>query len=380
VDLLMFWFIALSIAVLAALLISAPLFMAGEVVSNASANDAEVYRDQISEIDRDEKSGLIAAGEAVQARAEIARRLIAASEQEAADAPAGNLRRPAALLLVAFLCLVLPAGGSLLYARMGSPNEPDQPLAERMQSPRPDINILIAKMENHLAESPEDGKGWELLAPIYMRQMRADDAAMAYRNTIKYLGESGARWGALGETLAAAAQGQVTKDARTAFEKALSLDAGDPRARFYLALADAQAGQLDKAKAEFESLAKDSPPDAPWQDVLKAQIAQIAADKAGAKAPGNPDAADIAAANGLNSEDRAQMIRTMVETLDERLKTDPNNFEGWMRLVRSYSVLGERDKAAAAVKRGLAAFPAASDNGKAILALAKDLGIEGVAP
>jgi cytochrome c-type biogenesis protein CcmH len=376
----MFWFIALSIAVLAALLISAPLFMAGAAESPAFSNDAEVYRDQIAEIDRDEKSGLIGASEAVQARAEIARRLIAVSEQGSAQAPARSLKRPVALVIVAFLCLVLPAGGSLLYARMGNPDEPDQPLAERMQSPRPDINILIAKMENHLVDSPEDGKGWELLAPIYMRQMRAADAANAYRNAIRYLGETGARWGALGETLAAAAQGQVTKDARTAFEKALSLDPSDPRARFYVALADAQAGQLDKAKSEFEALAKDSPADAPWQDVLKAQIAQIAADKANAKAPGNPNAADIAAANGLNSEDRAQMIRTMVETLDERLKTDPNNFDGWMRLIRSYSVLGERDKAADAVKRGLAAFPAASDNGKAILALAKDLGIEGVAP
>lgn len=371
----MFWFIALSIAVLAAFLVSVPLLKAAKAASTGFSNDAEVYRDQLSEVDRDEQSGLIDAGEARQARAEIARRLIAASEGQGRER-AGNLKRPAALILALAVCVVVPVGGALVYARMGSPDEPDQPLAERMTSAKPDINILIAKTENHLADHPTDGRGWELLAPIYMRMMRADDAANAYRNAIKYLGDNAQLYGALGETLTAAAQGQVTKDAKEAFAKALTLDAGDPRSRFYVALADAQGGALDKALTEFSALAKDSPRDAPWQGVLQAQIERINAAKSeNAKAPGNPDAADVAAASQLNSDDRAQMIRTMVETLDERLKTDPKNFEGWMRLIRSYAVLGEADKAQDALKRGLAAFPADSDNGKAILALAKQLGL-----
>jgi cytochrome c-type biogenesis protein CcmH len=370
----MFWFVALAMAVLAALLISAPLFRPRKADPDSS-NDAEVYRDQLSEIERDEKAGLIDADQSRQARAEIARRLIAASER-VAEGRSHDLKRAAALTLALFLCLVLPIGGFAIYQRLGSPAEPDEPLAERMRSADPDINILIAKTEDHLAANPTDGRGWELLAPIYMRRMRADDAANAYRNAIKYLGENPGRWGALGEALAAAQDGRVTKDARAAFEKALSLDPGDPRSRFYVALADAQDGALDKALAEFNALAKDSPTDAPWQGVLKAQIDQInAAKTANAKAPGNPDAADIAAASQLNDQDRMQMIRIMVETLDERLKTDPDNFEGWMRLIRSYTVLGQPDEAADAVKRGLKAFPVDSDNGKAIVALAKQLGV-----
>ena len=371
----MFWFIALSIAVLAAILISVPLFRTDKAEPGSLANDAEVYRDQLNEVDRDQGSGLIGDEEARQARTEIARRLIAVSQDDVSGKPAG-FGRTGALILVLFLCLLVPAGGTLLYNRMGSPEESDQPLAARMSSAEPDINILIAKTENHLAANPTDGKGWELLAPIYMRQMRAEDAANAYRNAIKYTGENALLYGALGETLAAAAQGQVTKDSRAAFDKALQLDPFDPRSRFYIALADAQGGQFDKALAEFNALAKDSPKDAPWQGVLQAQIEKInAAKDQNAKAPGNPDAAAVEAAAGLNDADRAQMIRTMVETLDARLKADPANFEGWMRLIRSYTVLGEPDQAADAVKRGLGAFPAASENGKAILALAKELGL-----
>jgi cytochrome c-type biogenesis protein CcmH len=371
----MFLICALLVAVLAALIIALPLFRAGGAIVPAAANDAEVYRDQLGEVDRDQKSGLINQEEATQARAEIARRLIAASESAASRAtPASG--RATALGLALFLCLFLPAAAYMLYSRMGSPMEPDQPLMARFASRTPDINILIAKTEAHLASHPDDGTAWELLAPIYMRGMRADQAANAWKNAIRTLGPNADRFGSFGEALAAQAQGQITKEARDAFEQALKLEPKNPRSRFYIALADAQAGAFDKALAEMNALKRESPPDAPWQDVVDAQIDQITAAKNGTgNTLGNPNQGDIEAAAGMNSEDRMQMIRTMVEGLDARLTDDPNNFEGWMRLVRSYGVLKEPEKAADALKRALLAFPATSDNGKALLALAKDMGI-----
>jgi cytochrome c-type biogenesis protein CcmH len=370
----MFWIVAFAIAVLAALFTSLPLLRRSARDDGVGANDVRVYRDQLDELVRDEQSGLIDPGQAAQAKAEIARRLIGASEAEVQQGR--HMNRTVAVAVALFLCLLLPAGGALVYARMGSPDEADQPLAARMNSPEPDINILIAKTEAHLAANPTDGTGWDLLAPIYMRQMRPAEAATAYRNAIRHAGETAQRLGGLGEALAAAAQGQVDKEAVEAFARALTLDPADPRARFYLALADEQAGNLDKAFDAFSALARESAPDAPWQGVVEVQLRNIAeARKAGGKAPGNPEAADIEAAAGLSDDDRSQMIRTMVETLDERLRGDPDNFEGWMRLIRSYTVLNEPDKAKDAVKRGLAAFPAETDNGKAILALAGQLGL-----
>jgi len=92
-------------------------------------------------------------------------------------------------------------------------------------------------------------------------------------------------------------------------------------------------------------------------------------------APGNPSEDDVAAAAELSDTDRMAMIQTMVESLDSRLKDDPNNIEGWKRLVRSYVMLQQPDKAAEALSRGLAAFPADSENGKALIALARELGV-----
>ncbi|PDS32640.1 c-type cytochrome biogenesis protein CcmI, partial [Rhizobium anhuiense] len=98
-------------------------------------------------------------------------------------------------------------------------------------------------------------------------------------------------------------------------------------------------------------------------------------------APGNPTQQDMAAAETMNAGDRQQMIRGMVESLDAKLSEDPNNFEGWMRLVRSYAVLNDKDRAAGALKRGLAAFPPAGEQGRQLLTLARELGIatEGMA-
>jgi cytochrome c-type biogenesis protein CcmH len=100
-----------------------------------------------------------------------------------------------------------------------------------------------------------------------------------------------------------------------------------------------------------------------------------AAPGANQAAPGNPTQQDVAAADNMSAGDRQQMIRGMVASLDAKLSEDPNNFEGWMRLVRSYAVLNDKDRAAGALKRGLAAFPPPGEEGRQLLALARELGI-----
>ncbi len=154
------------------------------------------------------------------------------------------------------------------------------------------------------------------------------------------------------------------------------------RARFYLALALEQGGKAAEAKTAFEALAKQSPADAPWMAAVNDHIAKnggtadmAAAGPANANAPGNPSAEQVAAADAMNNGDRQQMIRGMVESLDAKLKEDPRNFEGWMRLIRSYAVLNDKDRAVDALKRGLKTFPADGGEGQQLLALAKELGL-----
>ncbi|WP_432431677.1 c-type cytochrome biogenesis protein CcmI [Rhizobium leguminosarum] len=371
---MLFWILVAALTAALAVILLYPLLRGAKAANNIRAGEAAVYRDQLRELDRDLDGGLITPEEADYARAEIGRRLIAVSADEPAETP-----KPARhhRFTEAFVLLVLPVLGLCLYLTTGRPDLPSQPLEARLENPGNDVAVLIAKAERHLAEKPDDGKGWDVLAPIYFRTMRVNDAQMAYRNAIRLLGPSPVRLDGLAETLMAVSDGVVTDEARQVLEQSLTLEPNNPRARFYIALSMEQAGRPDEARKAFEALAKQSPADAPWLPLVNQHIATNGGAPAGANpaTPGNPTQQDVAAAETMSAGDRQQMIRGMVESLDAKLNEDPNNFDGWMRLVRSYAVLNDKDRAAGALKRGLAAFPPPGEQGRQLLALARELGI-----
>ncbi|WP_320196323.1 c-type cytochrome biogenesis protein CcmI [Agrobacterium rosae] len=373
----MFWiFIALLTAAVA-IVLTYPLMRSNGVADTAREGEVAVYRDQLAELQRERESGLIGETEAEYARAEIGRRLLAAASGKTGETSAISPRKHNALASI--VTVLLPLTGLCLYLFMGSPGMPDMPLQARLEKPGNDMNLMIAKAERHLAQNPDDGAGWDVLAPIYFKTMRLGDAEMAYRNAIRLQGENPERLTGLAETLIAANDGVVIDDARTALEDAEKMSPGNPRVRFYLALSLEQAGKTDEARNAFAALLKDSPEGAPWIPLLQAHLQNTGgADIAAApktQAPGGPSAEDVAAASNMSPEDRQAMVAGMVESLDARLRENPDNFEGWMRLVRSYAMLKNDEKARQALADGLKAFPPAGEQGKQLLALAQQLGV-----
>jgi len=373
-------FAVITTAIIASLL--HPLASGRVRFNDGAAAAGRVYRDQLLELDRELLANEIGCNEYEYARAETARRLFKASEQMQEECR--RLPHPHRWLRLA-IAAFLPLASIGLYGLAGSPDMPSLPLQARLEDPGQDIAILVARTERHLASQPDDGRGWDVIAPIYLRAGRIADARSAYRNALRLLGPDIHRLGGLAEALMAEAQGSVDKETLDVLRQIVQLEPENPRARFYIALSSEQAGRRDEARQAFEALAKQSPPDAPWLPLVNQHIAMNganpAAPGANSAAPGNPTQQDVAAAEIMNAGDRQQMIRGMVESLDAKLSADPNNFEGWMRLVRSYAVLNDRDRAAGALKRGLAAFPPAGEQGRQLLALARELGIatEGMA-
>ncbi len=377
-----FWILVAILTAAVAAVLLLPLLRRPPAAAGDAGHDVEVYRDQLEELKRDEATGLIGANEAELARAEVARRLIAASKAEAKGKASPAERRNR--LAQVFVIVLLPAIGLCLYVATGRPDLPAQPLAERLANPGNDISILIAKAENHLARNPDDGAGWDLLAPIYYRSGRVEDAANAFSQAIRLLGPTPERLDGYAETLIAQSNGIVTAEARARLEQSLTLKADNPRAEYYLALALEQEGKRAEARAAFEAMAKEAPADAPWLPLVNRHIAGLAGGEGGEVAGtlGNPTADDVAAAQDLSAGDRQQMISGMVESLAAKLQENPDNIEGWTRIIRSYVVLDQRPKAEAALQTALKTFPADSANGKQLLALARDLSIsaEGSAP
>ncbi len=367
----------------------------------AGGSDLAVYRDQLEEIERDRSERRIDGDEADAARVEVSRRLLAAAGAENAQRPAGSHaggRRFAALAAVAALVPLLAVA---FYGLLGSPDLPGQPLASRAPAGNEDIERspiaqLVARVEAHLGENPDDGRGWEVIAPVYMKLERYDDAAKARRRAIALLGETSTRQVDLGEAETAAANGVIGDEAKTAFERAVALDADNYKAQFYLGLAAEQDGKPEDATRIWQALIAKSPADAPWIPVVRQSLARIdpkaaeaaTAAPAGAK-PAGPVAAapavaapgprpdDVAAAREMTEEQRGQMIRGMVDRLATRLHEDGTDLDGWLRLLRAYKVLGEDAKAKAAVVEARAALNGEPDKLQRLDAAIKDLDIGG---
>jgi len=301
-------------------------------------------------------------GEAESARAEAARRLIAvASGRSQGPPPAAWRARVAAAALIA---VGLPAIAFPLYARIGRPTMPDQPLASRRIGPHNagEIEAAVAAVERRLIAKPDDGKGWAVIAPVYMRLERYSDAAHAYAEALRLLGEDPLRRSAYGEALVAAASGVVTDEARQQFVRALAEEPGQPQARFYLALATEQDGKKAEAIRDYQSLIADSPPDAPWRGVVNARLAALE----GKPAPAQE--ADI-------PESQRPMIEGMVNRLATRLASNGGSVDEWRRLIRAYTVLHEADKAKAALADAHKALASNANAVASLDALARDLGL-----
>ena len=379
----LFWLMSAGLVALVLIVLVVPFLRRPRKALARAEYDLAIYKDQLRELEEDEAAGLISGAEADAARNEISRRILAADaarEKAASALRARDDGARSAAALVAGVILV-PALAYGLYLEKGRPGMPDMPIAERMEraAQRNDIAALVRRVEARLAEKPDDLEGWLAIAPVYSRMGAYARAARAWKNVIRLSKTPEAEhYNAYGEALVYANGGKLVPEARAAFAKAQKLAPGDPMSRYFLAQAKLQDGKRKEALADLEALLKYLPKTFAGRPLIERQIASLkqAPPAAGAGKPAaaaKPPAAPAGAASeggptaqqvrermkrmrDMSPEARQQMIRNMVEGLEEKLKEDPANLDGWLRLIRAWSVLGEKDKAAAALKRAREAF------------------------
>jgi cytochrome c-type biogenesis protein CcmH len=372
------WIIFASMTAAAILAVLWPL--GRKAAATGGGNDLLVYQDQLAEIGRDRSAGLIGQAEAEAARVEVSRRLLAAADEEASSAkPAPSAaqsqwrRRSAALTALVMLAL-LPL---FFYIALGSPDVPGQPALGRVKTAQGNQSIesLVGQVEAHLAKNPNDGAGWEVIAPVYLRLGRFDDAVLARRKSLALNGETATRDADLGEALVAAANGVVTDEAKKQFQNAVARDPQQPKAQYFLGVADEQDGNRDAAAKRWRDMLAQAPPNAPWIGFVRTALGRVTGEPVPEAA--GPSDEDVAAAQNMSDEQRSAMIRGMVARLSDRLHANGDDVDGWLRLVRAYVVLGERDKAKGAADDARHALASRPDDVKRIDDLVKALGVEG---
>lgn len=339
----------------------------------ADRQDVAVYRDQLRELDRDAARGVLPEPEVAAARAEVARRLLAADRERTAGSRQGWTAL--GLALVALPTLVVSVG---VYLWIGAPGysdlplqaridrieearaaRPDQASAEadvpaRVDDSNPDMTRMAAQLREVLEGRPDDLRGWRLAVQT---EAGLGDYAAAWRAQDRVLALAGEDataddFALLAELMVAAADGYVSPEAERALAEALRREPANGTARYYRGLMYAQGGRPDLAWPVWRALVADSRPGDPWLDPIYARIEDVSV-LAGYPTPleelpqpRGPAAEDLAGAASMSPEDRVEMIAGMVDGLAARLADEGGPPSDWARLITSYGVLGRTDDAA----------------------------------
>jgi cytochrome c-type biogenesis protein CcmH len=308
-----------------------------------------VYRRQMAELDELAERGVLADAERRSVRAETGRRLLAAADR--AEAPLKNAK-PAQILLAA---ACVPLAALLAYVALGAPNYADQPFKSRLAEWRAaDPSTLAAPQMAAIlrviaAQRPSDPEPLRQLAIAEFASRQPTEAVQALHKAIALAPRRADLWELLGQALSAQNGGEADADAQDAFRHLLAIDPTDVNARYYLARAKIAAGDAAGGLADWRALQASLAAGDRRGPELAQQIQQVAAT---GKLP--------AAAQDQDQAVGPPQIQAMVDGLAARLKANPDDPAGWVRLVRAYAVLGEtdrRDAALAAARRRYAGRP-----------------------
>ncbi|WP_372884674.1 c-type cytochrome biogenesis protein CcmI [Shimia sp.] len=387
---MLFWIIAVVIALAVLGLLTRALLMGRSGEEPPAAYDLRVYRDQLKEVDRDLARGVIAAADAERVRTEVSRRILAADAQLQSGGDSGGQPRAGATALMALMALVVLGGGLGLYWVLGAPGYGDLPLQARIAAskelhasrasqaefeaklpapaplnPENEYTALVLKLRDKVAGRPDDLQGNRLLARTEANLGNDRAAYAAQREVLRLLDEKATAQDHIfyAELMISATQGYVSPEAEAALTAAMKLAPRHPVARYYWGLMLIQNDRPDLAFQIWEELLYEGPAEAPWLIPIRARIEELAwlagvdfRMPAAAETPAGPTPEDLEAAGQMSAEEQQEMIRGMVASLAERLDDEGGSAEEWARLIGAYGTMGDSAEAASAWDRAQRVF------------------------
>ena len=319
-----------------------PLVRGASAPQDRALYDQAVHHDQLDELKRDVDRGVLSEADAAAAAREITRQM--------PELPDDGGRPPASSSYLGFaggLAVLCVAVAMVIYRGTGTPGLPDQPIiareAQQLGVPVAELENIISltqRLEEQLAQDPNNAQGWALLAQTYRQMNRGEQAIRAFRRAADLNRGDSQLLADYGEVAIAMAGGVVSEEAFAAFAASFAAAPRNPRARFFLGLAQAQSGQSEAALAIWKHLLEESQPDAPWMGMLTNQIAAVS-EESGLELAAIEARPPQLPGTGIPQDPAAQdeMIRSMVSRLAARLVEEPDNLDGWLQLGRSYAVL-----------------------------------------
>lgn len=351
-----FWLIAALIATLAGLAVSWRAASADRSAkSPGEAPAVAVYRRQIAELDDLVARGLIAEDDVAATKAEASRRLLSAAETAVEPEAAGSTAARRWVVAVTAASGLLAIG---VYLVLGRPSVPDQPYSARLARwndlVRTDPSALgpdqlAAVLKPRIRQSPTDPRGYAMLGQVQMAAGQAGEASRAFAQAARLAPKSADYQIALGESLISLNAGKIPPEALAAFRQALAIDPASGAGRYYLARAKIADGDVQGGLADWRRLVESLAPDDPHRATVAAEIAAV-------ERTGGLPTPQTEAAAATSAQSQSQFIQQMVSRLAARLEREPDDPDGWARLVRAYGVLKDQPAKAKALAKARRLF------------------------
>ncbi len=298
-----------------------------------------VYRRQMAELDELAERGVLAEGERRAVRAETGRRLLAAAGRSEAS---GRRSGPVVILIAAGAA---PLVAAIAYVALGAPGYADQPFQARLldwehqaeQNQPLSAPQMAAVWRALAAQHPTDTIPLVELARAEFESQQPTEAIQALHKAIALAPARTDLWELLGQALTAQNGGEVDAEAQDAFRHLLALDPANVNARYYLARAKIASGDVAGGLAGWRALQASLAAGDQRGPALAQEIAAVAT------------TGRLPPEGGQDQSVGTPQIQAMVDGLAARLKANPDDPAGWVRLVRAYAVLGEADRRDAAL-------------------------------
>lgn len=285
----------------------------------------------------------------------------------------GATKRP----LIGILAAAAVALGALgIYAAGASPGQQGQPysaVVERLVSADP-AGLSLEEQEERLRavvrREPQNIEALALLGRLLARTERELEAVAVLERALR-IEEDPRVLSDLGQALVNLNEGEVTGPAERAFAAAHRLDPSLPEPAFFLGVAAYQEGDRDEAAQYWGTILTELEPGNPFRQAISARAADLLSRPAAGPGTGEGEAPFA----GMDGADPEAMIAAMIARLAERLDNDPQDFSGWLTLIRARATTGDMEAALASYE---AARAHVEDEGQEIMlaALGRALGLD----
>lgn len=325
----------------------------GATIVDSLSSNMEIYKNQLAEIETDLKRGLIDNDSAEEARLELSRNILAV-EKRTAKAKFLSRRDKTLKVIIIVAVLCVPVVTLAIYSLTGEPELKSHPFEELMMKDPAKLTPeeKLVRTEALFARNPDDGKIADELATAYLIQGRFQDAANTYVSALRLNGDSAPRLVGYGMSLTGFNGGTINDEAAKSFEKAAQLAPDDFYPRLFIAESLRQSGKTGQAINSLTEFLAHTPKDNPGRERVEAMIKELQAPQAENKIPPEGDLKNAEQTATSDETEKSDEPALMVEQLAIRLKQNPDDLEGWKKLVHSWLVLKETNKARSALKEG----------------------------